>query len=65
MQIVKCKCNSTACNLNQKWNNKTCKCKLKNYCKCKKDYSWDLSTCTCENSKDSKSIAITSVVECD
>ena len=61
----KCKFNSTACNVNQKWNNKTCKCERKNYCKCKKDYSWDFSTCICENSKYSKSIANTSVVECD
>ena len=35
---ISCACkfkfNSTTCNLNQKWNNKTCECK--NYCKCEK-----------------------------
>ena len=35
----KSKFNSTACNSNQKWNNRTCQCECKNYCKCKKDYS--------------------------
>ena len=32
----KCKFNSTTCNSNQKWNNKTCQCECKNYRKCKK-----------------------------
>ena len=27
----KCKFNSTNCNLNQKWNSKTCQCECKNY----------------------------------
>ena len=31
----------------------------------KKDYSWNPSTCVCENSKYLKSIADTSVIECD
>ena len=35
----KYKFNSTACNSNQTWNNKTCQCECKNYCKCKKDFS--------------------------
>ena len=35
----KCKFNSTTCNSNQKWNNKTFQCECKNYHKCKKDYS--------------------------
>ena len=56
------KFNSTVCNSNQKWNNKTCQCECKNYRKCKKDYSWIPSTCICENSKYLKS---TSVTECD
>ena len=38
----KCKLNSTTCNSNQKWNNKT---------KCKKYFSWNRSTCVCENGK--------------
>ena len=37
----------------------------KNYCKCKKDYSWNPSTCICENSKYLKSVADTSVTDCD
>ena len=61
----KCKFNSTICNSNQKWNNKTCQCECKNYRTCKKDYSWNPSTCICENSKYLKSIADTSVIECD
>ena len=62
-----CKCifNSTTCNSNQKWNNKTCQCACKNYYKCKEDYSWNPSTCICKNSKDLKSIADSSVTECN
>ena len=61
--LCDCKCNfnSTTCNSNQKWNNKTCQCECKNYRKCKKDYSWNPNTCICENSKYLKSIADTSV----
>ena len=55
----KCKFNSTTCNSNQKWNNKTCQCKCKNYHKCKKSYSWNPSTCICENSRYLKRIADT------
>ena len=61
----KCKFSSTKCNLNQKWNNKTCQCEGKNYRKCKKYYSWNPSTGICENSKYLKGIADTSVIECD
>ena len=46
-----CKCNSTACNSNQKWNNNKYQCERKKYCTCKKDNSWNPSTCTCKNSK--------------
>ena len=35
----KCKFNSTACNSNKKWNNKTYQCECKNYRKCRKDCS--------------------------
>ena len=38
---------------------------VKNYRKCKKDYSWNPSTCICGNSKYLESIADTSVIECD
>ena len=61
----KCKFNSTTCNSNQKWNNKICQCECINYCPYKKDYSWNPSTCLCENDKYLKSIADTSVIECD
>ena len=46
-----CKPNSKTCNSNQKWNNKTCQYECKNYRKFKKGYSWNPSTCICENSK--------------
>ena len=46
-----CKLNSKTCNSNQKWNNKTCQYECKNYRKFKKGYSWNPSTCICENSK--------------
>ena len=61
----KCKFNNTTCNSNQKWNNGTCQFECKNYRKYKKDYSWNPSTCICENSKYLKSIANTSVIACD
>ena len=51
----KCKFNSKACNSKQKWNNKTYRCDCKSYHKCEKDYSWNPSTCICENSKYLKS----------
>ena len=59
----KCKFNSAIFNSNQKWNDKTVQYKYKNYCKCKRDYSWNLSTCICMNSKYAKSFADTSVTE--
>ena len=61
----KCKFNSTISNSNQKWNNKTCQCECKNYGICKQDYGWSTSAYICENSKYLKSIADTSVTECD
>ena len=60
--VCKCKFNSKTCNSNQKLNNKTWQCECKNYCKCKKYYSWNPSTCICENSKFLKSAANTSVI---
>ena len=61
----KCKFNSTICNSNQKWNNKTCQWKPKYYCKCKDDYNWNPSSCICENSEYLKSIGDTLVTKCD
>ena len=58
----KCKFNSTVCNLNQRWNSKTCQCECKNYHTCKKYYNWNPSTCICKNSKHLKS---TSMTRCD
>ena len=57
--------NSTIYNSKQKWNNKTCQCECKNYFKCRKDYNWNPSTCICKDDKYLKSIADTSVAECD
>ena len=37
----------------------------KNYCQCKNDYSWDLSVGICENDNYLRSIASTSVTECN
>ena len=59
----KCKFNSTTFNSKQKWNNKTWQCECKNYRKSKN--MWNPCPCICENSKYLKSIADTSVTECD
>ena len=59
------KFNSTTCNSNQEWNNKTCQCECINYHKCEKENSWNPRTCICENSKYLKSIVNTSATECD
>ena len=53
-KYISCDCNyklnSTTCNSNQKWNKKT----------------WTITiTCICQNSKNLKSIADTSVITCD
>ena len=61
----KYKFNSTSCNLKEKWNNKTCQCKCKNYHQCKKDYSWNPSTCIFENSKYLKGNVDTSAIACE
>ena len=60
-----CKFNSTTCNSNQKWNNKTCQYECKDYHKCKTDYSWNPNACIYENNKYIKSTADTSVIACD
>ena len=61
----KCKFNSTTCNSNQKWNNKTCQCECKSYRTCKKDYSWYPGTCICDICKYLKSTADTPLTEFD
>ena len=61
--ICKCKFNSTACNSNQRWKNVNVNIKI--IVSAKKSYSWNPSTYNCENSKYLKSIADTSVIECD
>ena len=57
----KCKLDSTTCNSNQKGNNERCQCEWKNYHTCKKYYSWNPSTCICENDKYLKSFDDTSL----
>ena len=61
----KCKFDSTRRNLNQKWNNETCQCEIKNYRTCKKGYSWNPSTCIGQNSKHLRHIVDNSVITCD
>ena len=61
----KCKFNNRTCNSKQKWNNKTCQCECKNLHMREKDYSWNRSICIFENSKYLKSVADTSVTECN
>ena len=53
----KCKFNSTTGNPNQNEIIKHVICKCNNYRTCKKDYSWNLNICICENGKYLKSIA--------
>ena len=61
--------NCTTWNSNKIWHNKTCQSKCKNYLKCNfqllEDYNWNPSTYICEKSKYFKSIANTSVTNCD
>ena len=52
----KCKFDSATYNSNQKCDNDKCQYECRKYCMCKKDYSWNTSTCFCENSKYLKSI---------
>ena len=61
----KYKFNSTTFNSNQKWSIEICQRECKCYRTWKKDYSWNPSTCICENHKFLKSIAGTSVITCD
>ena len=61
----KCKFNSTTCNSIPNWNNETCQCDCKKYCKCKNDYSWNATTCICEKSKHLKHIANNLAIACD
>ena len=57
--MTKYKFSSSTFNSNQKWNNKTYQCK------CEKDYSWNPSTCICDNRKYLKSVADTSLIKRD
>ena len=47
----KCKFNSTTFNSNQNWNNDACQWECKKYRKCTNYYTWNPSTCVCENDK--------------
>ena len=63
--VCKCKFNSTTYNSNEKWNNDKCQCECKSYHKCKKDYSWNPSTCIFENSKHLKHYVNDRRIVCD
>ena len=64
---VSCDCKykfkSSTFNSNQNWSNDKCECKT--YCTCKRDYSWNPSTCFCESSKHLKHIVDDLVIACD
>ena len=60
----KCRLNSTACNSNQKWNNKMGQWECKNYYKCKNYHSWNPATCNCKNGKYLECIIDESVIMC-
>ena len=51
--------------VNQKWNNDKRQCECKKHRTRKEGYSWNPSTCICENSIYLKSIADNSVILCD
>lgn len=53
------------CNSNQKWNGDKYQCECKKYYWYKKDYVWNLSTCTCEIDMYLKSILDGSIFVCD
>ena len=64
----KCKLDSIKCSLNQKWNNNKCSCDCKNLKEhhvCKKDYIWNLVTCSCKHGTYLASIIDHSVIMCD
>ena len=61
----KCKLNSITCNSNQKWDKDACQYKCKWYRAWKKDFSWNYSTCICQNSRYLKVIVDDSVTVCD
>ena len=61
----KYKFNSATYNLNQRRNNSKCQCECKKYCACRKHYSWNPSTCSCENSKYFKNFVDNSKTEYD
>ena len=65
--LFKCECkfDNRKCNSNQKWNNKLCQCKYKNYQMCKEDCSWNPSACICEYDKYLGSIIDDSVMRCN
>ena len=61
----KCKLDSSTCNSNQKWNNRTCQSECKIYSTCKKGYSWNTTTYVSDNGKYLKSAVNDSVMACD
>ena len=61
----KWKFHSETCNLNKKLNNDKCQSEWNRSCTSKKHYSWNPSTCICENKRYLKSVADDAVTECD
>ena len=53
------------CNSNQKWNDDTYQCECKDCCTCKKDYSFNPTTCICKNNKYLKTIVDSLVIRSD
>ena len=63
----KFKFDGSNCNLNQKLKKNKCRCECKYFRKnmYEKGYIWDPDKCSCENSRDGKSIIDDSVIMCD
>ena len=60
----KCKLDGRKCNSNQKWKNVKCQCECKKHTICKKDYFWNIATCSCEIIKYLANIMDDLVVTC-
>ena len=61
----KCKFAGSKCNSDQWWNNEKCWCECKKRHACEKDYTWNLSTFSCENVDYLVDIMDNSAITCD
>ena len=52
------------CNSDLWWNDNKCWCECKNHHICKKNYIWNLATCSCKNVKYLASLIDDSVITC-